>query len=42
MLDVLIVNERARALYQRLGLNEVARHGDGDIKIRMRSGPPQP
>ena len=41
VLDVLIVNERARALYQRLGLTEVARHGDGDIKIRMRSGPPR-
>lgn len=38
-LDVLIVNERAQALYQRLGLTEVARHGDGNIRIRMRSGP---
>ena len=34
-LDVLAVNHRAYALYQRLGLREVARHGDGDIKIRM-------
>jgi len=40
-LDVLTVNRRAQALYHRLGLTEVARHGDGDIKIRMRSGPPR-
>jgi ribosomal protein S18 acetylase RimI-like enzyme len=40
-LDVLIVNERAQALYRRLGLTEVARHGDGDIRIRMRSGSPR-
>jgi RimJ/RimL family protein N-acetyltransferase len=33
---VLAVNERARALYQRLGMTEVARHGNGDIKITMR------
>jgi ribosomal protein S18 acetylase RimI-like enzyme len=38
-LDVLVVNPRAQALYQRLGLTEVARHGDGNIRIRMRSGP---
>jgi ribosomal protein S18 acetylase RimI-like enzyme len=37
VLDVLSVNRRARALYQRLGLTEVARHGDRDIKITMRS-----
>ncbi|RFS80972.1 GNAT family N-acetyltransferase [Actinomadura spongiicola] len=36
ILDVLAVNHRAQALYQRLGLREVARHGDDDIKIRMR------
>jgi ribosomal protein S18 acetylase RimI-like enzyme len=36
-LDVLAVNERARALYQRLGLREVGRHGEGGIKIAMRS-----
>jgi ribosomal protein S18 acetylase RimI-like enzyme len=36
VLDVLAVNHRAQALYQRLGLVEVARHGDGDIKITMR------
>jgi ribosomal protein S18 acetylase RimI-like enzyme len=35
-LDVLTVNERAHALYQRLGLAEVARHGDNNIKIAMR------
>jgi ribosomal protein S18 acetylase RimI-like enzyme len=38
-LDVLVANPRARALYQRLGLTEVARHGDGNLRIRMRSGP---
>jgi ribosomal protein S18 acetylase RimI-like enzyme len=36
VLDVLAVNHRAQVLYQRLGLAEVARHGDGDIKITMR------
>ena len=40
-LDVLAVNPRAQALYQRLGLTEVARHGDGNIRIRMRSSPPR-
>lgn len=40
--DVLTVNHRALALYRRLGLREVARHGDGDIKIRMRSTPHRP
>jgi len=40
-LDVLAVNLRARALYQRLGLTEVARHGDGNIRIHMRSSPPR-
>jgi ribosomal protein S18 acetylase RimI-like enzyme len=38
ILDVLVVNHRAHALYQRLGLHEIARHGTDDIKIRMRSG----
>jgi ribosomal protein S18 acetylase RimI-like enzyme len=37
VLDVLTVNHRAHALYQRLGMKEVARHGDGNIKITMRS-----
>lgn len=35
-LDVLTVNTRAHALYRRLGFQETGRHGDGDIKIRMR------
>ncbi len=34
-LDVLAVNRRAHALYRRLGLREVARHGENGIKIRM-------
>lgn len=37
VLDVLTVNRRAQALYRRLGLTEVARHGDRDTKITMRS-----
>jgi len=36
VLDVLTVNHRALGLYQRLGMREVARHGDNDIKITMR------
>ena len=40
VLDVLAVNHRARALYQRLGMTEVARHGDNNIKITMRSARP--
>jgi ribosomal protein S18 acetylase RimI-like enzyme len=40
VLDVLTVNTRARALYQRLGMTEVARHGPGNIKITMRSARP--
>jgi ribosomal protein S18 acetylase RimI-like enzyme len=40
VLDVLTVNHRAQALYQRLGMKEVARHGDNDIKITMRSSRP--
>jgi ribosomal protein S18 acetylase RimI-like enzyme len=39
VLDVLAVNHRAQALYQRLGMTEVARHGDGNIKITMRLTP---
>jgi len=39
ILDVLIVNERAQALYRRLGLTEVAEPGGDNIRIRMRSGP---
>lgn len=41
VLDVLTVNDRAQALYQRLGMTEAGRHGDGDIKITMRSSRPQ-
>jgi ribosomal protein S18 acetylase RimI-like enzyme len=37
VLDVLSVNHRAQALYRKLGLTEVARHGDDNIKITMRS-----
>jgi ribosomal protein S18 acetylase RimI-like enzyme len=40
VLEVLTVNHRAQALYQRLGMTEVARHGDGNIKITMRSARP--
>jgi ribosomal protein S18 acetylase RimI-like enzyme len=36
VLDVLAFNHRAQALYQRLGMNEVARHGENNIKITMR------
>jgi hypothetical protein len=39
VLDVLTVNRRALAPYQRLGMKEVARHGDHDTKITMRSTP---
>lgn len=35
-LEVLTVNHRAQALYQRLGLTEVGRHDD-NIKIAMRT-----
>lgn len=37
VLDVLTVNRRARALYERFGLTEVASHGDHGIKVTMRS-----
>ena len=40
VLDVLTVNRRAQALYRRLGMTEVARRGDGNIKITMRSSRP--
>ena len=36
VLDVFAVNHRAQALYQRLGMKEVARHGDNNFKITMR------
>ncbi len=41
VLDVLAVNHRARALYRRLGMTEVARHGDDDVKITMRLSRPR-
>jgi GNAT superfamily N-acetyltransferase len=41
VLEVFAINRRARALYQRLGLRETAAHGEGSIKITMRSAPPQ-
>ena len=37
VLEVLTVNRRARALYQRLGLTEVARQGGRAAKVTMRS-----
>jgi ribosomal protein S18 acetylase RimI-like enzyme len=40
VLDVLTVNHRAQALYQRLGMKEVGRHGDGNIRITMRYARP--
>jgi len=40
VLDVLTVNNRAQALYQRLGMKEVGRHGDSNIRITMRSARP--
>jgi ribosomal protein S18 acetylase RimI-like enzyme len=40
VLDVLVVNERARALYQRLGLTEVTPVSDGDVRVSMRSANP--
>jgi ribosomal protein S18 acetylase RimI-like enzyme len=41
VLDMLTANHRAQALYQRLGMREVARHGPGNIKITMRSARPR-
>ena len=41
VLEVFAINQRARALYQRLGLRETAVHGEGDMKITMRSAPPE-
>ncbi|MEU0971384.1 GNAT family N-acetyltransferase [Streptomyces sp. NPDC005917] len=36
ILDVLAINTRAHAFYQRHGFREVARHGENNRKIRMR------
>jgi hypothetical protein len=40
---VLTVNTRAQALYQRLGMTEVARHGPGQHQDRcaVRPAPPE-
>jgi ribosomal protein S18 acetylase RimI-like enzyme len=40
VLDVLTVDHRAQALYQRLGMTEVAGHGGNNGKITMRSSRP--
>jgi ribosomal protein S18 acetylase RimI-like enzyme len=40
VLDVLAVNRRAQVLYRRLGMREVARHGEDNIKITMRFAGP--
>jgi ribosomal protein S18 acetylase RimI-like enzyme len=37
VLDVLALNHRAQALYQRLGMTEIARHGENNLKITMRT-----
>jgi GNAT superfamily N-acetyltransferase len=42
LLDVLVVNHRAHALYRRLGFHDILRHGQNNIKIRMRYPPPTP
>lgn len=36
-LDVLAINQRAHALYKRLGFHDVARHGEDTTRIRMSS-----
>ncbi|WP_176402849.1 hypothetical protein [Actinomadura sp. BRA 177] len=40
VLDVLVVNHRARALYERLGPHEAARHGDGKRQDQDALPPP--
>ena len=42
VLDVLTLIDRARALYQQLGMTEVVRHGDNNLKITMRFPPAAP
>jgi len=39
VLEVLANNHRAQALYERLGLAEVGRHGEHDHKVDMRLEP---
>jgi ribosomal protein S18 acetylase RimI-like enzyme len=41
VLDVLTVNHRAQALYQKLGMTEVARHSYNNVRITMRSARPR-
>jgi len=40
-LDVLAINQRAHALYQRLGFHDVTRHGENNTKIRMSTERPR-
>ncbi|MCP2257211.1 Acetyltransferase (GNAT) family protein [Streptoalloteichus tenebrarius] len=40
ILDVLTVNPRVYQLYRRLGFHEVFRHGENNVRIRMRAEPP--
>jgi ribosomal protein S18 acetylase RimI-like enzyme len=42
ILDVLVVNQRAHALYRRLGLHDVSLHGETNIKVRMSTAPADP
>ncbi|MET8354138.1 GNAT family N-acetyltransferase [Micromonospora sp. NPDC005206] len=42
VLDVLDINHGARALYRRLGFQNVNRHGANNIRIRMRWTPQPP
>ncbi|MBW8707540.1 Mycothiol acetyltransferase [Streptomyces sp. MBT84] len=41
-LGTLVINGRARALYRRLGLNEVTRHGENSSKIKVSAELPRP
>ncbi|MEV6993105.1 GNAT family N-acetyltransferase [Streptomyces sp. NPDC093228] len=41
-LDILVIKGRARALYRRLGLNEVTRHGENSSKIKVSTELPRP
>jgi len=36
---VLTADRRAQSLYQRLGMREVAGHGEGNLKITKRLSP---
>jgi ribosomal protein S18 acetylase RimI-like enzyme len=39
-LEVFEINDRARALYERLGFREVGRHGPNGMKVLMSTGNP--